>query len=69
MSNLKDVFEERMTKIKIRCHSCNGKGYLEDFTYPETKLVKIVCPECDGKKYVEFEQWIETKVPSTEAKQ
>jgi len=44
-------------KIKIYCHSCDGKGFVEEKEYPNAKIVKVVCPECNGQKFIHDEIW------------
>ena len=41
-----------MEKIKIVCHACDGKGRIEEKTYPKRESVMVVCPECNGDKFV-----------------
>lgn len=50
-----------MTRIKIFCHSCEGKGYVEEHLYPSGAVVKTVCPECNGEKFVHDELYEEVK--------
>ena len=39
-------------KVKIFCHSCDGKKFVIQKGYPNAKAVKTVCPECDGIGFV-----------------
>jgi DnaJ-class molecular chaperone len=39
-------------RVKVVCHTCNGKGVVDETAYPSTKPIKTLCPECNGDKYV-----------------
>ena len=40
------------SRIKIYCHSCEGKGTLTEKEYPSGRDIEVQCPECNGKKWV-----------------
>jgi DnaJ-class molecular chaperone len=46
-----------MKRIKVFCHTCEGKKNLEDKRYPDGKIIMVPCPECNGEGWV----WEETK--------
>jgi len=39
-------------KVKIRCHSCEGVGYVKETEFYFNEEIKVLCPECDGKGFV-----------------
>ena len=43
---------ERMKRVKIFCHLCEGKGTIPEKAYPNGKEIQCVCPECNGEKWV-----------------
>jgi len=43
---------EKLKRIKIVCHCCDGVGRVEETTYPKREKVMVLCPECNGKKWV-----------------
>jgi DnaJ-class molecular chaperone len=52
------VLEEKAKKkVKIVCHTCDGKGVITEREYPTFKHVMVVCPECNG------EGWIYAELP------
>jgi len=40
------------TKVKIFCHSCNGRKFVLERAYPSKEEIKTVCPECNGDGWV-----------------
>jgi hypothetical protein len=43
---------ERMKRVKIFCHLCEGKGTIPEKAYPNGKEIQCICPECNGEKWV-----------------
>jgi DnaJ-class molecular chaperone len=39
-------------KVQVFCHTCEGKGSLEDKAYPNGEEIRTICPECNGRKWV-----------------
>ena len=44
-------------KVKIRCHSCEGVGYVKETEFYFNEEVKVLCPECDGRGFVVAQKW------------
>lgn len=41
---------------KIKCHSCDGKGFWHEIDVDNNK-VAVICLECSGKGYVLMERF------------
>jgi len=39
-------------KVKIVCHTCKGKGKVEELEFGTLKKIPCVCPECHGDGWV-----------------
>jgi len=47
---LKTVCEEE--RIRIICHTCDGKGVVTELTWPDRREVEVACWECDGRGWI-----------------
>lgn len=44
--------ENLVARIKIYCHTCEGKGTITEEKYPSKEEIEVPCPECNGEKWV-----------------
>ena len=38
--------------VMIVCHTCDGKGCIDEIEYETRNVVSCVCPECRGSGYI-----------------
>mgnify|MGYP001113425565 CR=1 FL=1 len=43
------------TKVRIRCHTCDGYGFAKRMGFVSKKEILVKCPECGGLGWVTAE--------------
>ncbi len=49
------LLSEKKPFVKVLCHTCKGKRFIEETEFETKEPVKVLCPECEGLGYVLYE--------------